>query len=43
MYNFRTDLASERRDIYKKAKIIGKWFGKVGDTKTIYAAIGIKP
>ncbi len=33
----------EIEDIYKKAKMIGKWFGKVGDTKTVYAAIGIKP
>ncbi|MCT7482403.1 three component ABC system middle component [Aliarcobacter cryaerophilus] len=33
----------EIEDIYKKAKMIGKWFGKIGDTKTIYAAIGIKP
>lgn len=29
--------------IYKKAQLVGKWLGKAGDTKTIYASIGIKP
>lgn len=33
----------EIQTIYKKAQMLGKWLGKVGNTKTIYAAIGIKP
>lgn len=33
----------EIKIIYKKAQMLGKWLGKAGDTKTIYASIGIKP
>lgn len=33
----------EIQTIYKKAQMLGKWLGKAGNTKTIYAAIGIKP
>jgi len=33
----------EIQTVYKKAHMLGKWLGKAGDTKTIYASIGIKP
>jgi len=33
----------EVKDIFKKSLMLGKWLGKVGNTKTIYASIGIKP
>jgi len=33
----------EISSIYSKAQMFGKWLGKSGDTKTIYASIGIKP
>lgn len=33
----------EIQNIYKKSQMIGKWFTRIGDTKTIYASIGIKP
>lgn len=33
----------EIKEIFKKANMIGKWFAKTGDIKTIYALVGIKP
>jgi len=34
---------NEVKDIFKKSSMLGKWFSKIGNTKTIYASIGIKP
>ena len=34
---------NEVKDIFKKSSMLGKWLSKIGNTKTIYASIGIKP
>lgn len=33
----------EIEEIFGKAAFLGKWFSKSGDTKTIFAMLGIKP
>lgn len=33
----------EIEDIYKKAEMLGKWFGRTGNIKTIYSLMGIRP
>lgn len=34
---------SEIKDIYDKTKMMGKWISKMGNEKTIYATLGIRP
>ena len=34
---------SEIKEIFNKAKMIGKWFTYVGEVRTIYTLLGIKP
>ena len=35
--------SNEVEEIYKKAEMLGKWFGRTGSIKTIYSLMGIRP
>ena len=39
--NYKND--NEIKEIYTKAKMLGKWFSRIGDIHTIYTILGIRP